>query len=271
MNFGETYETDNFLCSTAKRARQVWNEGTWDEDISTRFASQRDHFSCQSRPNPATSGQRYFLSEDGNPVRASWPLPAELVDQHTHEEFSTSGCSKKRFGIIGHRQRSGLWILVCMRHESIIGFHIMPGAEGKRDLLYPLYKYKEDPPKQIWVDFGCGCNEMALNYLAEHYRDTEFFVDAFHNYSHKCPSCFESKRFPEYGEINTSLMEQINSFLQPLRGILKSGTTKVRCSIFLSFRLHYRRWELQCCGSKHLFKNGMLGKRQQLEDWCAFR
>jgi hypothetical protein len=30
-------------------------------------------------------------------------------------------------------------------------------------------------------------------------------------------------------------MEQINSFLQPLRGILKSGTTKVRCSIFLSF------------------------------------
>jgi hypothetical protein len=115
-----------------------------------------------------------------------------------------------------------------MRHESIIGFHIMPGAEGKRDLLYPLYKYKEDPPKQIWVDFGCGCNEMALNYLAEHYGDTEFFVDAFHNYSHKCPSCFESKRFPEYGEINTSLMEQINSFLQPLRGILKSGTTKVR-------------------------------------------
>ena len=77
-----------------------------------------------------------------------------------------------------------------MRHESIIGFHIMPGAEGKRDLLYPLYKYKEDPPKQIWVDFGCGCNEMALNYLAEHYGDTEFFVDAFHNYSHKCPSCF---------------------------------------------------------------------------------
>ena len=91
-----------------------------------------------------------------------------------------------------------------------------------------MYKYKEDPPKQIWVDFGCGCNEMALNYLAEHYGDTEFFVDAFHNYSHKCPSCFESKRFPEYGEINTSLMEQINSFLQPLRGILKSGTTKVR-------------------------------------------
>ena len=228
MNFGKTYETDNFLCFTAKRARQVWNEGTWDEDISTRFASQRDHVSCQKRPNPATSGQRYFLSEDGKPVRASWPLPAELVDHHTHEEFSTSGCSKKRFGIIGHRQRSGLWILVCMRHESIIGFHIMPGAEGKRDLLYPLYKYKEDPPKQIWVDFGCGCNEMALNYLAEHYGDTEFFVDAFHNYSHKCPSCFESKRFPEYGEINTSLMEQINSFLQPLRGILKSGTTKVR-------------------------------------------
>jgi hypothetical protein len=77
------------------------------------------------------------LSEDGNPVRASWPLPAELVDQHTHEEFSTSGCSKKRFGIIGHRQRSGLWILVCMRHESIIGFHIMPVQKANETCCIP--------------------------------------------------------------------------------------------------------------------------------------
>jgi len=115
-----------------------------------------------------------------------------------------------------------------MDHETIIGFHIMPGAEGKRDFLFPMYKNKEAAPEQIWVDFGCGCSEMALNYCPEYYKDVEFYVDAFHNYSHKCPGCFESKRFPEFEQLNTSLMEQINSFMQPLRGILKSGTTKVK-------------------------------------------
>ena len=137
-------------------------------------------------------------------------------------------CTKKRFGVMGHRQRAGLWIAVCMRHETVIGFHIMPGAEGKRDFLFPMYKYKEAPPEQVWVDFGCGCSEMALNYCPEYFKDVEFYVDAFHNYSHKCPGCFESKRFPEFEQLNTSLMEQINSFMQPLRGILKSGTTKVK-------------------------------------------
>ena len=222
------------LCLAGEFATEVWENGDWEEDSATRTASQRDHLSCSRRPNPAETGQRYFFSADGKPVRASWPLPKELVDRVNHEETSSSGCTKKRFGVMGHRQRAGLWIAVCMDHETIIGFHIMPGAEGKRDFLFPMYKNKEAPPEQIWVDFGCGCSEMALNYVPEYFKDVEFYVDAFHNYSHKCPGCFESKRFPEFEQLNTSLMEQINSFMQPLRGILKSGTTKVRILIATS-------------------------------------
>ena len=136
-----------FIPLAGEIATEVWENGDWEEDSATRTASQRDHPTCSRRPNPAETGQRYFFSADGKPVRASWPLPKELVDRVNHEETSSSGCTKKRFGVMGHRQRAGLWIAVCMRHETVIGFHIMPGAEGKRDFLFPMYKYKEAPPE----------------------------------------------------------------------------------------------------------------------------
>lgn len=214
-------------CFPVKRAKQVWENGDWEESQLVLMSSQPDHESCQRRPNPTTTGQRYFFSSDGKPVRASWPLPDDLMKRNAYDDTSSSGCSKKRFGEIGHRQRAGMWIMVCMTHETIIGFHVMPGAEGKRDFIYPLYKYKRDPPRQVWVDFGCGCSETGLNHIPEYFADVEFFVDAFHSYSHLCPCVFGSKRYPEFKSLNTSIMEQINSFLQPLRGILKSGTTKV--------------------------------------------
>lgn len=180
------------------------------------------------RPNPLTTGLRYFLSPSGATIRNQWPLPAGATQASVmYKDESASGCRKKRFQFVGNRQRSSIWIMVCMRHETIIGFHIMPFGEGCRDLIYPLYRFKEKPPSQIWCDFACGCSETAQNYLPEYFTDTAWYHDVFHGYTHLCPSVFESKDMPFYSALNTSIMEQINSFLQPLRGILKSGTTKL--------------------------------------------
>ena len=103
----------------------------------------------------------------------------------------------------------------------------MPKGEGTRDAICPLLKFKKTPPKAVFFDWGCKANESSLNWAGAYFRDTAFYHDVFHGVAHKCPNCYDSRRISNYAGLNTSLMEQVNSFLQPLRGILKSGTTRV--------------------------------------------
>lgn len=163
-----------------------------------------------SRPNPATSGIRYFLSDHGCSVRASWPLPSTARSKIDQAESSCDGCSKKRPVYIGHKQRSGIWVVLCMVHERVVGFHIMTHSEGRRDALVPIYRFKEEPPIAMWHDFSCGCEESALNWMPEYFTHTQHFHDMFHGYSHKCSLRFSSRRLPAFASLNTSLMEQVS-------------------------------------------------------------
>ena len=114
-----------------------------------------------------------------------------------------------------------------MKHSKIVAYHIIKRGEGKRDAICSLYRFKKESPKVMMVDFACHAEETALNWLPEYFKDTSFVHDTFHSYGHVCSSRFgflDNERKPC---INSSLMEQINAYLQPLRGLLASGTTKV--------------------------------------------
>ncbi len=79
----------------------------------------------------------------------------------------------------------------------------------------------------MFVDFACQAEESGLNWLVDYYKDVRFFHDTFHGYGHKCSSRFSSRGLKGIPAANTSIMEQFNAFLQPLRGILSSGQTRV--------------------------------------------
>jgi hypothetical protein len=179
--------------------------------LSSRMPSE-SQLTNDTRPNPATTGIRYFVTAHGASVRSEWPLPDTAIQRITQAESSCDGCMKKRPVFIGHRQRTGLWIQVCMIHERIVGFHIIHKGEGRRDAIIPVYRFYDTAPIAMWHDFGCGCEESSMNWLPHFFAKTQHFHDAFHGYSHLCPKRFFSRRLPAFSSLNTSLMEQVSNY-----------------------------------------------------------
>jgi hypothetical protein len=103
---------------------------------------------------------------------------------------------------------------------------------GRRDRVLPLYKFKKDPPQVLFCDTACHCEESGMNWLPHYYQNVKMFHDIFHGYQHLCSGTFDSRRSPKYNRIQTSLVEQCNSYLQSLRGVAKSGTMKLSTFMF---------------------------------------
>jgi hypothetical protein len=217
-----------------------------------------------SRPDPSTTGIRYFVTEHGRSLQSSWALSDVAISKVTQAETSCDGCTKKRPMYFAHTQRTSIWINLCMIHEQAVGFHLIHSQEGRRDALIPVYRFWDKPPLAIWNDFGCGCEESGLNWLPEYFHDIQHFHDMFHGFSHtSCSEKFSSRRLPKFAALNTSLMEQVsldasfflrvayphphpqpilwgsflllpqfNSFIQPIRTIVKSRTTKLETLMF---------------------------------------
>lgn len=179
--------------------------------------------------NPAQTGYDYncILRQSGGCERSAWTRPVE-GGRFVHHDLSGSDCRKKRTLIIGHKARSSLWVWMCMKHHQVVGQHIIKRGEGKRDAVISLYRFMNTAPKFVFVDFACHAEECGLNWLASYYQNTQFFHDTFHGYGHKCSARFSCEGLKGCPATNTSVMEQYNSFLQPVRGILSSGSTRVR-------------------------------------------
>ena len=169
-----------------------------------------------------SSGFNYIHISQGSFGRHAWPQPREYrTGSILQTEQSAEGCRKKRTAVLGHKSRTGLWIWVCMRHSMIIAFHVIIKGEGRRDPLLSLYRFKETPPSVVFVDCACQAEESAMNWVPQYYRNTRFFHDTFHGFAHKCCARFEGRhQRPHLPEYNTSLMEQVNSFIQPLRALV---------------------------------------------------
>ena len=163
------------------------------------------------RPNPETSGIRYMMSKHGRSIRTSWPLPPSS-EKSIDEKGSCDGCKKVRYHYQGHRQRIALWVYMCMEHQTIVGFHVMPDGEGRRDGVIPPYRFMETPPAAIFGDYVCGWEETSLNYIPEFYCKVQFSHDVFHGCTHHwCSERFQGRRFAKFASLNTSLMEQVHT------------------------------------------------------------
>jgi len=89
--------------------------------------------------------------------------------------------------------------------------------EGRKDPAASLYCYMDKAPKTVFYDFACSLSEYTQNRESGFYKDTRFFHDIFHGYSHKCSAAFRSSRLNNISGLNTSICEQFNSFLQCIK------------------------------------------------------
>lgn len=225
---------DNRIADSVKRSQVVNPEMC---DVSG-CSLGKDH--AKLRHNPTLTGYDYntLIDANGGCIRNSWPEPTESgthlfteskkVGSTKRWDVSTSSCQKLREVVVSHRARCSLWIWTCLIHGRIIGYHVMKRGEGTRDALLSLYKFKRVCPKAIFVDFACHGEEAALNWLPEYFQHCQFFHDMFHSYGHVCSRRFSTADHNLKLCENTSLMEQLNAFLQVIRGLLMSGTTRVR-------------------------------------------
>lgn len=210
--------------------------------------------------DPSVTGYWYntFLVSGGGHERGSWPLPTEHVstlyvdDMNGTHAASTaepsplpgvrtgmnarkqdtviasgSDCRKKFEAIVGHTARCALWVWLCIDHQKVCAYHVIKRAEGQRDAVLSLYRFKKDPPEILFVDFACHAEEVALNWVPEFFSGTRFNHDTFHGFSHVCSSRFSQEHLLVKPATNSSIMEQFNGFLGPLRGLILSGSTRV--------------------------------------------
>ncbi len=231
-------------------------------------------------PDPLTCGYKYNMSAQRTQFRDTWYLPPKGAGAEIEQDIrdgvsvqkSAEGCTKARWERSKKNLRSGLWIWVCMKHQLIVGYHMMPKPEGLRDPIYSLMRFKEKPPKTVFIDFACGCEETSLNWAPSMFKDTQFFHDVFHGMTHVCGERFKSTRFPKYADFITPIMEQVrlvccststvpdcnvdclppsyafvdcqaNFALQPLKGMTKGSKTKVELPLH---RLNTFRCD-KCC------------------------
>jgi hypothetical protein len=199
------------LFRAAGRSKEIFS---LMDQCEQRFENAECH---KPHGNPLLTGYKYNFTNSREQFHCSWHLPAAASEDIDFQrnggvdvESSCTGCTKQRVRIYGHGQRSGLWIWVCMVHKIIVGFHIMPQSEGRRDAIFSLFRYRNSAPSTIWLDFACGVEESALNWLPGPFQNVQFYHDVFHGVSHKCSSRFESKRFAKHVSKNTSLVEEVN-------------------------------------------------------------
>ncbi len=190
--------------------------------------------------NPAKYGVAFYFTPSGEKLRNIRTFDIDTEKDKPDNEATCRKFFKKpqTFG----KGNSQLFLWFCPIHGHCLGFHIMPGAEGRKDPYASLVSYREKAPKRLYYDFACQLSEYCMNRESGFFLDTEFFHDVFHGFSHKCTVCFKSSRLVGFEKVDTEICEQFNSFIQ----FLKYGVRQMS-QVHFVFHLQYfiHKWNMQ--------------------------
>ena len=194
-------------------------------------------------PAPGTydpeSGVAYYFTDHGQKVHSmpTYELDTkrhaqDLFDDAPHQDTCIKFPAPVTYGGFNY---TFFWF--CPVHGHCLGYHLIPGHEGRKDPFSSLYAYLPDPPKEIFYDFACSLNEYCLNREPRFFRDTRFWHDLFHGYSHKCAVSFNSSRIRGLDVTDTEICEQFNSFLGKIK-YTGSHMTQSHFCLFLQFMIN---------------------------------
>ena len=137
-------------------------------------------------------------------------------------------CNKK-FPQVSKKGTSYLFLWFCPSHGHCYGYHIIPGTEGRKDPAASLYTHLEKARDYVLYDFACSFSGYCHNRESGYFRNTSYFHDVFHGYTHTCTVAFRCNRLSRFDQVNSSIVEQFNSFLQNIKTAAKLMTQTHFC------------------------------------------
>ena len=165
--------------------------------------------------NPGKYGRAYYFTNHGCQLRQVRSFKADNVTKGKEEVECT-----KNYPNVSKKGMSYLFLWVCAHHMHCMGFHMIPSSEGSKDASASLYTHAEKAPLGIFYDNACELAEYVKSRESGFFANTQFYHDKFHGFSHKCPRSLDSGRINSLitKGTNTSVCEEINSFLQRIKG-----------------------------------------------------
>ena len=167
--------------------------------------------------NPAKFGRAYYFHEHGCQIRKMRTFTADKTAEHKNFDNVPATLCNKRFPEVSKKGVSYLFLWFCPSHGHCYGYHMIPGSEGRKDPAASLYTHLEEAPDHILYDFACSLSEYCHNRESGYYKNTSFFHDVFHGYTHSCSRAFRCDRLTKFDAVNSSICEQFNSFLQKIK------------------------------------------------------
>lgn len=130
-------------------------------------------------------------------------------------------CQKYYSNYTESRQTGGLMVFWC-KHETSVGFHLIPKGEGRNDVFSAVFRHFSKAPSVLVYDFACALGPYCLTREPQFWKDTLFVIDEFHQHDHtKCSSaCFLSTYMandPTLQRLNSSAAECGNAGLARIR------------------------------------------------------
>lgn len=194
------------------------------------------------------SGVAYYFTEHGNAIRS---LPKYAKDKQDKDDDQTTfnptknvrgeSCTKN-YTKTSKQGWSHLFLFCCPIHGHCYGYHIINGSEGRKDPFSAMYKYMEEAPEEVYYDFSCSLSEYSLNREPRFFRNSRFWVDIFHSFSHQCGQNHKCLDVPNLYHSNTSFCEQFNAHLKNIKYIATHFTKSHFCFFV---QLLIQRWNEQ--------------------------
>jgi len=184
--------------------------------------------------NPAKFGRAYYFTPHGCQVREMRSFPADKKAKHHNYDDEPSQVCNKFFERVTNKGISYLFLWFCPIHGHCLGYHVIPGSEGRKDPAASLYTHLPDAPSEIFYDYACSLSEYTHNRESGYFKNTRFFHDIFHGFTHKCSKAFHCDRLDGFNGVNSSICEQFNSFIQNIKSSSKL-MTQCHFSFFIQF------------------------------------
>ena len=169
------------------------------------------------------TGTAYYFTERGNQLREMPTYQTDIENQRRNKNRREGADSvdeeqcRKKYPLVSFGGYSYILLWFCPLHGHSYGFHLIDGAEGRKDPFCSLVKYMEQMPEELYYDFACSLSEYCLNREPDLFKNTRFWHDLFHAIGHICGINFKSTKVEGLDGVNSEICEQVNSYLQCIK------------------------------------------------------
>ena len=140
-------------------------------------------------------------------------------------------------------------------------FLVARAGKIQQQLFTPTWRHLPPP---IFYDHACSLSECVKNRESGFFKNTRVFHDVFHEFTHKCSTSLSCADLNCFAQVNTSVCEQFNSYIQRIKSSAKL-LSQVHFVFYLQFFIH--QWnQSQFKSFEKLYRNRKLGNMSRHPD-----